>query len=134
LLPGDAAVHYNLGRVLRKTGKSNEAAVELSRARELNEKAQATILAKTYNNTATKLMQEGRFEEAAAKLKEALRLDPDNATALGPQKQESSLCSLLHQAVFVVQAPEHRFLCNTETDWQLVSVATGGNFVLRGFR
>jgi len=81
LLPGDAAVHYNLGRVLRKAGKANEAAVELSRARELNEKAQAAILAKTYNNTATKLLREGRFEEAAAKLKEALRLDPNNATA-----------------------------------------------------
>ena len=54
--------------------------------------------------------------------------------ACGPQKQESSLCSLLHQAVFVVQATKHRFLRNAETGWQLVSVAARRNFVLGRFR
>jgi protein O-GlcNAc transferase len=79
LLPGDAAAHYNFGRVLRKTGQLQEAAVELNKARELNDKAQDAILAKTYNNTATKLLQQGRFGDAVAKLQEALLLDPESA-------------------------------------------------------
>ena len=44
------------------------------------------------------------------------------------------LSGLLHQAVFVVQATEHRRLRNAETRWQLVSMAAGRNFVLGGFR
>jgi len=42
------------------------------------------------------------------------------------------LSGLLHQAVFVMQAPEHRRLRNAETSWQLVSMAAGRNFVLVG--
>ena len=34
---------------------------------------------KTYNTSATKLLQEGKFEEASAKLQQALRLDPQSA-------------------------------------------------------
>jgi hypothetical protein len=44
------------------------------------------------------------------------------------------LSGLLHQAVFVMQATEHRRLRNAETRWQLVSMAAGRNLVLGGFR
>src|SRR5262245_20099371 len=44
------------------------------------------------------------------------------------------LRGLLQQAVFVMQATEHRRLRNAETRWQLVSMAAGRNFVLGGFR
>jgi Flp pilus assembly protein TadD len=79
LLPADAASHYNLGRVLQKTGRTQEAAAELNKAHELNNKAQAAIQAKSLNRTAGRLLQENRFEEAATTLREAIRLDPDSA-------------------------------------------------------
>ena len=40
-----------------------------------------------------------------------------------PQEQESSLSSLLHQAILMMQGAEHRSLHKAVTGWQLVSVA-----------
>jgi superkiller protein 3 len=81
LIPDDMEVHYALGRVLQKSGAREDAAVELKKAQELNQKAQNAILAKSYNTLATKLLEENKFEEASTKLREALRLDPQSAPA-----------------------------------------------------
>ena len=80
LAPGDMAAHYNLGRVLEMAGNSQEGRAELAKAREQNVKAQNAILAKSMNNSATRLLQERRFSDAAASLLEAKRLNPDDST------------------------------------------------------
>ena len=51
-----------------------------------------------------------------------------------PQKQNSSLSDLLHQAVLMMQAAKHRHLHNAVTGGQLVSVIAGRNAVLAGLR
>jgi Flp pilus assembly protein TadD len=81
MIPADSAARYNLGQVLQKTGHAREAAIELRAAEKINQKAKDAILAKTYNNTGTKLLQGGQLEEAVSKLREAVRLDPENAVA-----------------------------------------------------
>jgi hypothetical protein len=46
-----------------------------------------------------------------------------NRTSCRPQKQKSSLCGLLHQAIVMMQAAKHRRLDDVVTRGQLVSVA-----------
>ena len=50
------------------------------------------------------------------------------------KNEEPSLGSLLHQAVFVMQAGEHRRLLDAMTGWQRVPVVGERNFVLGGLR
>ena len=50
------------------------------------------------------------------------------------KNEEPSLSYLLHQAVFVVQAGEHRLLLDAMTGWQLVPVVGERYFVLGGLR
>src|SRR5262245_14535494 len=49
-------------------------------------------------------------------------------------KRSRSLRGLLHQAVFVMQAPEHGRLFNAMTGWQLVPMVAERNALLDGFR
>jgi hypothetical protein len=65
--------------------------------------------------------------------------DPDAVVdvivhACRPQKENSSLGGLLHQAIFMMQAAKHRRLHNTVTGGQFMSVAALRNAVLGGFR
>jgi len=51
-----------------------------------------------------------------------------------PQKQQSSLSGLLHQAVFVMQPAEHRRFHNPATGWQQGTILHGTISNLLGFR
>jgi tetratricopeptide (TPR) repeat protein len=72
----DAVSHYNLGFLLARVGRLQEAAVEYQRAlyRE-PENVEAR------SNLATVLVRQGKLDGAARQLGRALEIDPDNASA-----------------------------------------------------
>ena len=65
--------HSNLGSVLGKQDKFDEAAIYCRRAIELN-----PLLAEAHNNLSTALHKEGGLVEAAECVRTAIRLNPDN--------------------------------------------------------
>ena len=81
LIPGDSATVYTLGLALRKAGRKEEATAALRAAQRLNEEARTSLSARSLNNAAAKLLQEGQVEEAKVKLREAIRVDPQNIKA-----------------------------------------------------
>src|SRR6516225_11257291 len=52
----------------------------------------------------------------------------------GPQKKDPSLCSLLHEPIFMMQAAEYGSFHNSVAERQTVSVLVGRNLVRHGLR
>ena len=62
------------------------------------------------------------------------RLEPPSLESVSPQKKGPSLCSLLPEPIFMMQAAEYGSLYNPISDWQTVSVLAGRNLVRHGLR
>jgi Flp pilus assembly protein TadD len=70
-----------LGRALQKVGRKEEGEVELDLAQQLSQREQNMALAKTYSTEGTELLQGGQIGQAAAKLEEAVGLNPEDPVA-----------------------------------------------------
>ena len=81
LLPDNAEIHFMLGQALKKAGKNDEAVQESLLFQQRSKKAADRDLVNSYVAEGTKLLQAGQVEEAITKLQQALRLDPENASA-----------------------------------------------------
>jgi protein O-mannosyl-transferase len=102
--PGLAAAHYDLGVLLIQLGRRDEGLARVNEAlriqpdypearrvlRDLSNSGQdakpagqAALDSKTYADAGVALAQTGRFDEAAAQFREALRLDPGAAQVRG---------------------------------------------------
>jgi Flp pilus assembly protein TadD len=78
-MPDEPAVHLLLGQTLEKVGKLDEGSAELRQAQNLSLRKKDIAVAKQLTITGTQLLQVGRLPEAAAKLEESSRLDPEDA-------------------------------------------------------
>jgi tetratricopeptide (TPR) repeat protein len=74
--PMNARSHYNLGIVLEREGKPDEASAHYSEAVRID-----PTFSEAHNNLGRLFAERRRFEEAIAHLAEALRLEPKNAEA-----------------------------------------------------
>jgi tetratricopeptide (TPR) repeat protein len=72
----DATSHYNLGLLLARLGRLQEAVIEYERA--LDRDSQD---ANTRSNLAAVLVRQGKLDAATRQLASALEIDPDNASA-----------------------------------------------------
>ena len=81
LLPDNAEIHFMLGQALKKAGKNDEAVQESLLFQQRSKKAADRDLVNSYVAEGTKQLQAGQVEEAITKLQQALRLDPENASA-----------------------------------------------------
>jgi Flp pilus assembly protein TadD len=71
---GNLVIHNNLGCVLKRQGKFQEAAAHYTKALQINPN-----YAEPYNNLGTVLDQQGKTQEAAAHYTKALQIKPDYA-------------------------------------------------------
>ncbi|PYV06711.1 MAG: hypothetical protein DMG26_02495 [Acidobacteria bacterium] len=80
-MPRDPAVHLLLGQALNKSGEHNEGSLELRAAQDMSQRERDTAVAKQLTITGTELLRAGHIPEAAAKLGESTRLNPNDAAA-----------------------------------------------------
>jgi len=76
LMPNDRRSHYMRARVLGKLGKQDEATREMQLAQKLTQAERSGPLSKALNNEGTKLLEERKVEQAIAKFRQALQLNP----------------------------------------------------------
>src|SRR5947199_1049575 len=81
LMPRDPAVHLLLGQALNKSGERNAGSAELRAAQDMSQRERDTAVAKQLTITGTELHRAGHIPEAAAKLGESTRLNPNDAAA-----------------------------------------------------
>jgi Flp pilus assembly protein TadD len=72
----DANTHYDLGFVMDRTGRMEEAIAEYQRALALNPNHKDAL-----NNLGVDLARQGRMGQAASRFERLITLDPDNADA-----------------------------------------------------
>src|SRR5581483_839633 len=99
LLPADPRTRIMLGQMLERAGASEEAARQLAAGRKGTERQRNRELAKTYNNQGTELLQRGELDAAAAKLKQAIDLNPQDPLAHYNYGLASLLSGKLDQAI-----------------------------------
>jgi tetratricopeptide (TPR) repeat protein len=76
LMPGDAEAHFNLGVVLKSTGRLDDAAASYRKAIALN-----PCYAEAHSNLGSIQQERGQFEEAAASYRRAINIKPESAIA-----------------------------------------------------
>jgi tetratricopeptide (TPR) repeat protein len=74
--PGNPRAHYNLGNILGRAGKNQEAIAQYEQALLINPN-----LAQAHNNFGMVLRQMGNLDEAIGQYEQALRINPDLAEA-----------------------------------------------------
>ena len=81
LNPQSGEAHYQLGLALARSGKQQEAAAEAQKGRELSANEERDQNATLDIAEGRAALDKGELEEAAAKFRHALRLQPDSAEA-----------------------------------------------------
>ena len=77
-MPADSSVHYMLSQTLWKLGTQQEAQRESETAERLSRQEKEASLAIAYSQQGLFLIQQGKPQEALAKLQQARRMGPDN--------------------------------------------------------
>jgi tetratricopeptide (TPR) repeat protein len=80
-MPEDSSLHYQLSRTLRRAGKPEEAAAEATLSETLGRKEKQGQQVLALANEGLSMVQQGHSREGLVKIKDALRMDPENLTA-----------------------------------------------------